>query len=287
MLQARQAGDFASRALMQPEAEMPFSRLQGRVKFAVQKLADEKVRFSFGVLEAIDLAGKPDDPFAFTLAKSDPAVAVTADGPAKQLTFDLAWPRTDVRAPWDPQDTGARNTDLQVPMGGLTGKSTLTAAAEQVAITGLGVGPSFVAVRGSHIVDLSFNPSHGNKLDLTIKMLPGDEARFELAPRLDLGLAWKLKSVAAELTDPPAHLLDETWSLLLAGASPVVVETVKENTAGFAGGFKLVAGSLTLSSTAAPAGTVSVPTGKCLSENAAPPAGAHPLLGALASVDCP
>lgn len=290
LLQARQAGDFARQALMQPEEAMPFSKLQGRVKFAVQKLGEDAVRFTFGVLAALDIQGKADEPLAINLGKADPAVALTADGKAEQMTLDLAWPTTDVRAPWDPRDMGAnatKNTDLHVSIGGLTGKTALSGAAEQITFTGAGFGPSFVAVRNSRIVELNLNPNHGRKLDLTVKVLPGDEARFEVSPRLDLSVAWKFNAIAADLDEVPDYLADETWALRLEGATPVVVETIPRTTAGFAGGFKLTGGTLSLSSTAAPAATVNVPMGKCLSENPMPPTDGHPLLGSLAAVDCP
>jgi hypothetical protein len=283
--QARKAGDFASMALGKEVAEVPYASLRGRVRFALQQLGEKKVRFSFGVLEGIDLQGKPENPASFAIGKSDPALALTADGLAKQVGLDLAWPQTDVRGPWDPKDTGARNTDLHVSVGGLTGKSNLGEGAEQVVITGLGIGPSFVAVRGNKIGELAFNPSNGRKMDLTIDQLPGDQARFALSPRMDLSLAFHLQAVAAELDDVPQFLLNETYSLTLAGASPVVVETVASS-ATAEGGFKLVAGSLTLSTSASAAATVQVPQGKCLGENPDPPPGSHELLGGLAAVDC-
>ena len=285
LAQARKAGDFADQALGKPVAEVPFASLRGRVRFGLQQLGEKKVRFSFGVLEAIDLQGKAEEPMSFALGKSDPAIALTADGVAQQMGLDLAWPQTDVRAPWDPMDTGARNTDLHVSLGGLTGKSNLTAGAEQVVVQGLGIGSSFVAVRGNKIAELNFNASNGRKMDLTVKQLPDDQARFELSPRMDLSLAFRFNAIAAELEEVPEYVLDETYSLSLSGASPVVVETVAKS-ATADGGFKLVAGSLTLSTSASAAATVQVPAGKCLGEIADPPPGSHPLLGGLAAVDC-
>jgi hypothetical protein len=175
---------------------------------------------------------------------------------------------------------------MHVSLGDLSGKSNLTAGAEQVVINGLGVGPSFLAVRNSKIAELNFNASNGRRLDLTIKQLPGDQARFELSPRMDLSLAFRFKAVAAELTEaPPEYVLDETYTVSMSGASPVVVETVASSPTAD-GGFRMTAGSLTLSTSASAAATVQVPTGKCLGENPDPAPGAHPLLGGLMAVDC-
>ena len=216
--QARKAGDFANMALGKPVAEVPFASLRGRVRFALQQLGEKKVRFSFGVLEGIDLQGKPEEPMSFALGKSDPAIAVTADGVAQQMGLDVAWPQTDVRGPWDPMDTGARNTDLHVSLGGLSGKSNLTAGAEQVVINGLGIGPSFVAVRNNKIAELNFNASNGRKMDLTIKQLPGDQARFELSPADGPVAGVPLQGDRGGADRGAAeYVLDETYSLSMSG----------------------------------------------------------------------
>ena len=278
LYQSWQASDYAKTALGQASDPLPLSRLQGRVKAAVQKLGEEKAAIRFSVLEPLDLQGKPADPFGFAMAKADPVFAVTGDGATDQLTINLGVPRTDVRAPWDPKNVGAKNTDLHVALGGLHGQTTLVEGAEEASFTGLGIGASFVEVRSSRIFDLAFNPQHGNKMDLKVKSLPADGARFEIAPRFDLALGLKLAAIAAELSAmPPAHFLDEIYSVSLAGGSPSVVETGADM-------IKVVAGSLTLSSSAS-ASTVTVPAGQCLAA-VDPAPGAHPLLGALAAGSC-
>jgi hypothetical protein len=293
--QARRATDFANQALGETAEAFPLAVLKGRIKVAVNKLGDNpgatKASISFGVLEALDIQGKADEPFAFALGQGDPALAVTGDGAAKQVTVKWAVPRADVKVPWDPRDTGARNTDLHVSIGGVTGETTLAEMAQQVTLRGYGFAPSFVAVRGMHIADMSFNPSTGNKADVSIEMLPDDQARFQISPRLDASLAFKFAAIASELDEmPPEFLMNETYTLLLDGASPAVVETVAEKTTAtgsFAGGFKVVAGMLKLSTSSSAAATVAVPAGQCLTSNEMPPQGAHPLLGSLQAAACP
>jgi hypothetical protein len=290
--QARRATDFANQALGESAAAFPFAVLKGRIKVAVTKLGEKKASISFGVLDAIDIQGKADEPFSFALGKGDPAWAVTGDGASKQVTVKWAVPRADVKAPWDPRDTGARNTDLHVSIGGVTGETTLEEAAQQVTLKGYGYGPSFVAVRGTHIVDWSWNPGNGNKADVTIKVLSqagkDDQARFEISPRLEATLGFKLAAIASDFDEPPpAFMANETYTLLLDGATPVVVETVAGNATGFAGGFKVVAGALKLSTTSSPAATVMVPAGQCLTSNDMPADGAHELLGSLRAAACP
>jgi hypothetical protein len=285
---ARKAADFANMALGKASDPFPFASLQGRVKVAVQKLADKRARVTFSVLETFDLEGKSSDPFKVTIAASDPLLAVTGDGTTKEVTLKLTQPRTDLRLPWDPSDTGAKNTDLHIQLGGLFGETRLSGANDDVVLTGVGIAPSFAEVRSSHIVDVAFNPANGNKVDVKVTSLPGDRARIELTPRFDLSVGMAFDAIASELKSaPPAFLLHETYSALLADGTPVVVETVNGNDTGFAGGIKMVAGSLKLSTSSDAAATVSVPTGQCLTSVTMPPQGSHALLGKLTAVACP
>jgi hypothetical protein len=100
-------------------------------------------------------------------------------------------------------------------------------------------------------------------------------------------MGFYLGRVAADYATPPAsHLLDETYGVKLDGlGAPVTVGAVPA-TASFGGGIRMLTGTLTISSSAAPAPVV-VPTGKCLTGQSSAPAGAHPVLGAFSVVDCP
>jgi hypothetical protein len=285
---AHKATDFANHALMKASDPFPFAALSGRIQLAVHKLGDKKASFAVSVLTPVDLKGTTSDPFELSMAAADPWFAVTGDGTTKEVTLELAAARTDVRAPWDPRNTGVKNTDLHVQIGGLFGKTKVSEASQKVALTGFGVGPSFVEVRGSHIVDVAFNPASGNKMDLELRSLPGDETHIEITPRFDLSLGFAFEAIASELSaKPPSFLLGETYSVVLSGGTPIVVETVKDDGMGFAGGLKMVAGSLVLSTTSSAAATVSVGAGQCLTSAKMPPAGAHPLLGSLTAATCP
>src|SRR4029453_15472417 len=131
--QAHRATDFANMALGKPADAFPFSVLKGRIKLAVTKLGDKKASISFGLLEALDIQGA-DDPFAFAMGKGDPALAVTGDGVAKQVTVKWALAQNDVKVPRDPKNTGARNIDLHVSIGGITGETTLAEMAQEVTL---------------------------------------------------------------------------------------------------------------------------------------------------------
>jgi hypothetical protein len=262
----------------------PFATLKGRVKVALKKLGDKKASLSWSVLEAIEIQDMNHHSFA--MKPADPAMALTGDGVAKTITLKLAFPQTDLRAPWDPQDMGAQNSDLHVAIGGLHGESTLSEMAEELSFVGLGLAPSFVEVRTTKIFELGFNTTNANKMDLKIKPITGDQARFEITPRFDLSLKFGLESVASEFSSPPDSALQgQTYSIKMTGGSRVVVETMAE-TETFDGGFKMVEGSLQLSTSADTNATVDVATGNCLTENPEPAEGTHPILGKVMEATC-
>ncbi len=266
----------------------PFAKLQGRVRVDLKALGDKKASISWSVLEPIDIQDM--DYHAFAMKAATPVIALTGDGVAQTLNLKLAVPQTDVRGPWDPKKVGAKNTDLHVSLGGLTGDTTVSESADEVAFTGLGIVHSFAEVRSMKIVDLLFNPADSSKMNLTVKPLANDQVRFTLTPKFDLALAMSFMAVAGEYNSPPdSFLLDETYSIRVTGEpgqTPMVVETV-EGTDSFDGGLKMVAGALSLATSKDAAATVSVPQGQCLTSNPEPADGSHPLLGKVMAAACP
>src|SRR6185436_18735247 len=102
---------------------------------------------------------------SLVMKAADPVIAVTGDGETQTVGVKLAVPQTDLRAPWDPKDTGAQNTDLHISVGGLFGESTVSEMADEVAFVGLGLGRSFVEVRDIKIFELGFNTMDANKMN--------------------------------------------------------------------------------------------------------------------------
>jgi hypothetical protein len=289
LAKARMATMFANTVLMndgeRASEPFPFAVLKGRLKVAVEKLAEKKVNLSWSVLEPLEVQDMDHHSFAMKMA--DPAISLTADGAAKTLTLQLNIPQTDLRAPWDPKDMGAQNSDLHVALGGLTGTTALSEMAEEVSFTGLGIGNSFVEVRSSKIFELTFNPASENKMNMKVTPITGDQARFEITPKLDLSLRFGLETVASEFNEPPESFLQsQTYALVLMGGSRVVVETVADSET-FEGGFKMVEGSLHLATTADAEATVDVPMGQCLTGVPEPADDAHPILGNLTAATCP
>jgi hypothetical protein len=237
----------------------------------------------------VDVEGKDSggSPISVRSAKSDPLFALTGDGINNQAVVALALGQTDVTGTWDPSGHELQNGDLHVSIGGLYGEATLTEGKKEVDFKGAGIGQTFLAVRGTHIFDLDFNGDAGRKMDFVVKSLAGDVPRIELTPKFDLSLALNLGAVAADFDQPlPAYVTHETYTVRLDGATPAVIEAVRES-GSFQGGLKVVAGTLSLSTTSSPAATVTVGAGQCLTGQDPAPAMSHEILGHLKSTTCP
>jgi hypothetical protein len=263
--------------------------LAGRTRLALRKDGERKATFSASVLDAIhiatrDAAGAPGP--EVKLGASDPTLAVSADGIAQSLTVKLNVGAMEVWGDWDPANTMAPNRDLHVAIGALTGETTFTESSDEIVARGLGIGATSVEAHGARIFELALNPNDMRRFDLQVTVDAAGQPHFQVTPRFDLALGFHLGLIAGETTNPPAsYLLDETYGINLdAAGAPAAVQAVPA-TATFAGGLKVGAGTLTLSSTKF-ANPVVVPTGKCLTGVANPPADAHPL-SSFAVVDCP
>jgi hypothetical protein len=267
--------------------------LEGVVRLSLQKGGEKKVTGALSVPAAIHVATRsasgdlgPD----VHVAASSPALAMTADGVAQTVTLTENVGAVDVLTDWHPSGSGVSpNRDLDVSVGGLTGQTTFTEGARELKAIGLGVGATSLRVRGTSIFDLDLDPADMRRFDLDVTLDGAGEPHFAVTPRFDLSLAFHLAIVAADFareSQPPSYLLDETYGVRLdAGGAAASVASVPA-TPSFGGGLAVGPGTLTLSSSKLAAPVV-VPAGKCLTHQANPPPGAHPILGALAVVDCP
>jgi hypothetical protein len=291
--QAKRATDYINATLgdKSPMSGTQTTRLAGRVRYSVHKDGDQKATFAIGVLADIDIAtadanGAPGT--EIKIGKSEDLFSLTGDGVAKTLTVSVDLARTDVFGTWDPKGTGVKNSDAHFSLGGLTGQSTLTENQKDLTVKGLGIGETFEEVRGNRIFDLNLNPDDMRRFDLHVTMNADGLPRFEVTPRFDLALGYHYAPIASDfVTAPSSYLLDDTLGFnLVNGGAPAAIQALASNATGFAGGIRVEAGTLTISSASA-SQALTVPTGKCLTGNASPPAGSHPVLGALSVVDCP
>ena len=263
--------------------------LAGKIRLAIHKDGEKKVTFSGSVLEGIHIATLDSNGAVgpdVKLAASDPTVAVTADGNVQTLTVKVDMGALDVLGDWDPMGVLSPNRDLRVQVGGLYGQATFTEATDDVTATGVGIGAVTVDAHGARIFDLGLNPYDMARFDAHLYVNAAGQPEIRMLPRFDLDLAYHLGRVASEYTTPPpSYVLDEAYRVLLDNGGAAVSVAAAPATPAFGGGIKVTQGTLTIVSTAA-AQPVVVPAGKCLTGGATVPAGAHPVLGAFAVVDC-
>jgi hypothetical protein len=269
-----------------------FEALEGKLRLSLQKDGEKKATVALGVLSAVHVAVTsssgalgPD----VRVAASNPLLAFSADGVAQSATVKLDVGAVDVLGDWDPQGGAPDNRDLHVAVGGLTGALTFTEGDDKVVGKGLGIGDTSVKVHNATLFDLGLNPTDMHRFDVDVALDQAGEPRFELKPRFDMSLGVHFNVVTddyARDNQPASWLLDETYRIALENGGAAAAIASAPATATFDGGLKVGPGTLTLSSTKL-ADPIVVPAGKCLTHNPNPPAGAHPLLGALMTADCP
>ena len=204
------------------------------------------------------------------------------------LTVKVDMGALDVLGDWDPMGVASPNRDLRVQVGGLHGQATFTEASDEFVATGVGVGATTVDAHGARIFDLGLNPNDARRFDARVFVNAAGQPEVAMTPRFDLDLGFHLGRVASEYTTPPAsYLLDETYGVLLDnGGARGERRGGARRRATFGGGIKVTAGTLTISSTGAPAAGRG-PDRQVPDRAARPcPAGAHPVLGAFSVVDC-
>lgn len=283
---AKAASDYIDAQLGTDAPSSAYDRLAGTLRFSLKRLGDQRVTVAFSILQAVDVA-ETNGPEILTAA-ADPAYALTGDGVARTATLQVGMGATEVDGPWDPQATGAINRDEKITIGGASGTYTLDENAKKITLTDAGYGEEKISVRGTPILDLNLNADAMRRFSGVVTVNADDTVHVELTPEFNVTLAYDYQSVASELSAPPsAATLHDTYAIVLAnGGNTTALDTVKAGGT-FTGGLKVVAGTLTISAASAPAETVTVPAGKCLSSPTTAAAGTNALLGALSVSDCP
>jgi hypothetical protein len=287
------ATQYAQQTLGQdnPMGDTQFDKLVGAIRVSLQKDGDKQVTFATAVLSAIDVAESSASSGPgpeLKLAASNPLVALTLDGAAQTATVKVAAGALDVFSTYHMFNYPAVNRDLHVAVGGITGEMTFKEGIDELVAKGVGVGATSIKAHGQSFLDIGLNPADMNRFDLKITVDTAGEPHFEITPRFDLSIAAHLKDIAGDYGPgdaPKSYLLDEVYGIKLDnGGAPATLEAVPASGA-FAGGLKVDAGTLTLSSSKATA--VTVPMGQCLTGVSSVPPTAHPLLGAFTTTTCP
>jgi hypothetical protein len=284
---AKAASDVIQQKVGDGNPTGTYERLAGTLRASLKKVGAEKVTASFGILKALDIEQTSSSP-SVTIVATNPVIALTSDGASKSANLEMGLGTTEIATTWDPHGTGVANHDTHVVIGGLYGELALDDSAKQILFTDMGIGESSVKVRGVSIFDLNLNADSMRRFSGKVSVDGAGISRLEITPKFDLSLGFDYNAVASDFSSPPdASLAHETYGVLLAnGGTSTIIEEVP-STATFAGGIKLVQGTLTLKAESVPNETVTVAAGSCLVSVDTVPPGKQPILGKFASVACP
>lgn len=283
---AKSASDYLRAQLGEEAPVQDYERLAGTVRLSLKKAGAGAVTAAWSIIEKLDIAQKNGP--AYSSAAADPLLAVTADGTRRTARLDLGLGATKVDSTWDPRSTGATNRDLHVELGGVYGHFLLDEAAKEIVVTDAGVGQIKVAARTATLMDLNLNADTMRRFSGKLASNADGTTRVEITPKADLTVAFDYNAVASELTSPPdPSVAHETYAVSLTNGGAAAILQEAPSTATFAGGLKVVAGTLTLGIASAPAQTVTVSAGRCLTSRDPAPEGSNPLLGKLVAADCP
>jgi hypothetical protein len=283
---AKAAAEYMQAQLGEAAPVQTFERLKGTLRASIKKTGAGTVKAAFSIVEALDIATM--NGAAFTTAATDPLIAITGDGNRKVARLDYGLGATKVESTWDPNGSGVANRDFQLTIGGLYGHLSLDEAAKEVTMNDIGIGQTKVTVRGNTILDLNLNADTMRRYSGKLSANTDGTTRVEITPKIDVSLAFDYNAIAADFTTPPdPAIAHETYAINFAnGGAPAVLQNAPR-TATFAGGLKVVAGTLTLGVASAPAQTITVTAGRCLTSRDPVPEGSNPVIGKLVAADCP
>ena len=265
-----------------------------------------------------------DSEIAVRIGETPALVSVRLDGVAKVITAQLGLGEVEVALPWQqivdslyagdagggcataigedgepgevecwqeesepaPEVEGA----LELFLSGLTGRTSFSGDEDRIEITDLTLGgdTTTVKVDGDTIIALDLNKNAGRKAAIAVQEVRNGNLRIEVAPELDVAIAFALHHVADafEADSIPSFMLDERLGVRLDGAATPALETVGTDEARQ---LRVADGELTLWSTAMDDDVI-VPEGQCIAgpdddgEEAAD--AGHPLFGGIEAVEC-
>lgn len=273
-----------------PDAELP-TVMEGVIAFSLLVPAENQVEIQASVRERIrvetDSSGSGSAMKLETEAR-DPMYSVRMGEDALVMAVDVG--RTRVTGPWsgiygDGSDTV--EGDLDIDWQGMSFAIELQAGSDVLAVNdiGLGDGTSTIKLDSATLLSVDLNKDSGRRFDIELALDEAGLPRLTMDPGIDLQVSYDLAPLAdgGVLVDAP--LLSSSYSFVVRGEKPTLQPVEADAIAGFPGGMRVISGEIEISA-AGVAEALVVPEGKCLIEGIPDPE-AHPLMGALAAVDCP
>jgi hypothetical protein len=263
--------------------------MEGVVAFSLLIPAANEVEVQVGVRERIrfetDSSGTGPAMKLETEA-SDPLYSVRMSEESLVMAVNVG--RTRVTGPWSEiQGDGLELGDLDIDWQGLTYEVTLAAGSDSLAVQniGLGDGTSTIKLGDATLLSVDLNKDSGRHFDIALTLDEAGRPLLAMDPGIDLQVSYDLQPLADGGVAIDAPLLSSSYSFAVRGDKPTLQPVEADFITGFPGGVRVVSGEIAISAAGA-AEVLLVPAGKCLVETV-PAADAHPLMGALAAVDCP
>jgi hypothetical protein len=215
-----------------------------------------------------------------------PVLSLSGEKMTQTLVLQLMLGSTELGSPWDPNGTGAANTDYKVAFTSVGARGKLLESARELDLSEVSLAGYTESVKGKKTLGVDVNPSTGGKLAIKAQIDQAGVPRFEVSPKLELVGEFDMSAVAGDFTKTPKpYLPNETFNLVLDGAGGAGRASVLTKGGQFAG-LEIGGGNLKVTSTKASA-PVQAALGKCVTRTRMPAAEGHPLLKLLAVVDCP
>lgn len=255
--------------------------IEGVVSATIIVHDEEHVGLEAAVREAILIE---DDNTRFSLAASDPALALEADGIKVSASADIDIGRLQYVAPWSeisPESNASGEYSLDWP--GVSAGITLQDSTPMLQIDNIGLGDdtSNISLDDHVLVSIDLNAEEERSFALTVLPQDNEHPTVELDPLLDLLVGVDLQPLADAGDDVPSFMVDELYQLEITGSDPAIQTEAPQDD--FPGGVRVVSGQLSLSNDTGD--EVVVDEERCLIASE-PEEDDHPLIGSYAESGC-
>jgi len=221
----------------------------GLVAAELRQEGSEVTSGRFAVEEAIAL-GTEDGDIGFQFAAHETPGWFRADGTAMTIDGGLDLGAIALTLPWTEEESDVGEWDvvkhLEIDVPAVHGTLAFDGAADRIELTGAGIGDrsTEASVSGDTIVAVDLNPLDGRQLDLVLTAPSADDIQVEVAPVLDVQVAFAMHHVEEDMDDElPDVLADDTIGVLLDDSQAPAIRT---RTTDGEMEIEVVSGSLTL-----------------------------------------
>jgi hypothetical protein len=271
--------------------------LDGKVSLELRQNGELDYSASANVLEEIVVvADQEGSPVRVSLGASAPTYEVRLNGNARTITglvdfgeFRVSGPMNAFRDFFDDSETfdelgnpipeKSYSGEIELVVPGLEGRATYDGAADAISFGNFGLGNASSTLKwnGIPLAQLDLNAALGRHFDIALASPAGGGQVLTLSPTFDLSMVLNFMPVADQIDDLAQWLLNDTLHVWFDGSNPSV--QIDEDQ------FRVVSGTLNMTSASAPAANVSVSAGMCVVE-VDPPNSSHELLGAIGAGVC-